>query len=124
SSGATEYHYVLVDYLCRITGGELAPGDDVSAVEWVRREDLAQRQITEGTLGVIEKAFHRSPTPKRGKARAKRAASRGPGRPGPSRYDVLRRSPRIRTAAPASGPVSVEPAGTPRAGEGDTVRRA
>ena len=56
-SGAPEYHYVLIDYICRITGGELRPGDDVCAVEWVRRRDLDQLQITEGTLAVIEKAF-------------------------------------------------------------------
>src|ERR1022692_1463472 len=33
ASGAPEYHYVLIDYICRITGGALAPGDDVCAVE-------------------------------------------------------------------------------------------
>ncbi len=57
TQGTLEYHYVLIDYMCRITGGELRPGDDVCCVEWVRRRDLGARQITEGTLGVIEKAF-------------------------------------------------------------------
>ena len=57
ASGAPEYHYVLIDYMCRIVGGTLAPGDDVCAVEWVRRRDLPKLQITEGTLAVIEKAF-------------------------------------------------------------------
>jgi ADP-ribose pyrophosphatase YjhB (NUDIX family) len=57
SSGAPEYHYVLIDYLCRVTGGELQAGDDVCAVEWTRRRDLPQLRITEGTLEVIEKAF-------------------------------------------------------------------
>jgi 8-oxo-dGTP diphosphatase len=55
--GAPEYHYVLIDYVCRITGGALCAGDDVCMVEWVRRKDLPALQITEGTLGVIEKAF-------------------------------------------------------------------
>jgi 8-oxo-dGTP diphosphatase len=55
--GAVEYHYVLVDYMCRVTGGTLCAGDDVCRVEWVRRRDLPALQITEGTLGVIEKAF-------------------------------------------------------------------
>jgi len=55
--GAAEYHFVLIDYVCRVTGGALQAGDDVSGVEWVRRRDLAGLQITEGTLGVIEKAF-------------------------------------------------------------------
>lgn len=57
ASGATEYHYVLLDYVCRITGGTPRPGDDVCAVEWVRRRDLPNLRITEGTLAVIEKAF-------------------------------------------------------------------
>jgi 8-oxo-dGTP diphosphatase len=55
--GAAEYHYVLIDYVCRVKGGKLFPGDDVCAVEWVRRADLPKLRITEGTLGVIEKAF-------------------------------------------------------------------
>lgn len=57
--GRTEYHYVLVDYLCRVTGGKLEPADDVSRAEWVRRSDLANYRITEGTLAVIEQAFRR-----------------------------------------------------------------
>lgn len=58
-SGEPEYHYVLIDYICRVKGGTLFPGDDVCAVEWVRRRDLPNLRITEGTLGVIEKAFTR-----------------------------------------------------------------
>lgn len=57
AAGAPEYHYVLIDYVCRVTGGKLFPGDDVSAVDWVRRRDLPNLQITEGTLAVIERAF-------------------------------------------------------------------
>ena len=58
SSGRAEYHYVLVDYVCKVVGGELRPGDDVSRAEWVRRRALGAVRLTEGTLGVIEKAFH------------------------------------------------------------------
>ena len=57
AGGAPEYHYVLIDYMCRVAGGTLRAGDDVCRVEWVRRRDLPQLQITEGTLAVIEKAF-------------------------------------------------------------------
>jgi 8-oxo-dGTP diphosphatase len=57
SNGEAEYHYVLIDYVCRIVGGTLRAGDDVCRVEWVRRSELVKLQITEGTLGVIEKAF-------------------------------------------------------------------
>jgi mutator protein MutT len=59
-AGAPEYHYVLIDYLCRVTGGSLAPGDDVDRAEWVARAGLGQYRITAGTLPVIEKAFDRS----------------------------------------------------------------
>lgn len=55
--GAAEYHYVLIDYLCRIRSGSVRAGDDVSRLEWVSREGLAQLRITEGTVAVIEKAF-------------------------------------------------------------------
>jgi 8-oxo-dGTP diphosphatase len=55
-----EYHYVLLDYLCRVTGGELKPGGDASDAAWVRREELARRPMTEGTLDVILRAFRAS----------------------------------------------------------------
>jgi 8-oxo-dGTP diphosphatase len=55
--GMAEYHYVLIDYLCHVTGGELKAGDDVSSALWVERCSLGKYRITEGTLPVIEKAF-------------------------------------------------------------------
>lgn len=57
AAGATEYHYVLIDYLCRVISGSLCAADDVSRAVWVPRQALAQYRITEGTLPVIEKAF-------------------------------------------------------------------
>lgn len=57
--GRVEYHYVLVDYLCRVDGGTLKAQDDVSRAEWVPRAGLSRYKITEGTLPVIEKAFRR-----------------------------------------------------------------
>jgi 8-oxo-dGTP diphosphatase len=56
-AGRPEYHYVLVDYLCRVVGGRLAAADDVSRVEWVRRRHLGDYRITQGSVPVIEKAF-------------------------------------------------------------------
>lgn len=58
ADGRAEYHYVLIDYLCRVTGGTLQASSDVSAVAWVPRERLNDYQITEGTLAVVERAFH------------------------------------------------------------------
>lgn len=61
--GKPEYHYVLIDYLCRVTGGALQAADDVSRVAWVPRQSLGQYRITEGTLPVIEKAFRKRARP-------------------------------------------------------------
>lgn len=58
AKGRAEYHYVLVDYLCRVTGGRLCAGDDASRVRWVDRRALSRYRITEGALPVIEKAFY------------------------------------------------------------------
>jgi 8-oxo-dGTP diphosphatase len=57
AEGRAEYHYVLMDYICRITGGTLAPADDCADLRWVARHELPSLRITEGTLGVIEKAY-------------------------------------------------------------------
>jgi len=57
-SGRAEYHYVLIDYVCRVVGGELRAGDDVSSAEWVPRARLREYQLTEGTGDVIEAAFN------------------------------------------------------------------
>jgi 8-oxo-dGTP diphosphatase len=57
SDGRPEYHYVLMDYLCRRLAGEPTAASDVSRVEWVAEQNLHQYRLTEGTLGVIERAF-------------------------------------------------------------------
>jgi mutator protein MutT len=59
AEGKPEYHFVLIDYVCRVTGGTPVAGDDVARVEWMRQEELSALQITEGTLGVIERAFRK-----------------------------------------------------------------
>ena len=60
AKGRAEYHYLLADYVCKVTGGELRPGDDVSRAEWVPRAHLTEYMMTEGTLGVIEEAYERA----------------------------------------------------------------
>ena len=34
ANGRTEYHYILVDFLCRRTCGEARPAGDVDAAQW------------------------------------------------------------------------------------------
>ena len=57
AEGKPEYHYVLIDYLCRRIGGEPVAASDVSRVEWVAEQNLGEYRLTEGTLDVIERAF-------------------------------------------------------------------
>lgn len=59
AEGRTEYHYVLVDYLCRVVHGEPRPGSDVSAVRWVSPAELGEYQLTEGTQTVIEEVLRK-----------------------------------------------------------------
>jgi 8-oxo-dGTP diphosphatase len=60
AEGRTEYHYLLVDYLCQVKGGKLSADDDASRAEWFEREDLSNLKLTAGTLPVIQKAFART----------------------------------------------------------------
>jgi ADP-ribose pyrophosphatase YjhB (NUDIX family) len=56
-SGRAEYHYVLMDYLCRCPNGTACAADDANGVGWFAPDELAGLRITEGTPAVIEKAF-------------------------------------------------------------------
>jgi 8-oxo-dGTP diphosphatase len=62
ASGACEYHYVLVDFYCTITGGELRPGDDSARVAWFPIDALVALLMTEGTREVIEACCARPAT--------------------------------------------------------------
>jgi 8-oxo-dGTP diphosphatase len=57
AAGVPEYHYVLMDYLCRPAGGDLCAADDANCVAWVTEAGLRDLKITEGTPLVIAKAF-------------------------------------------------------------------
>jgi 8-oxo-dGTP diphosphatase len=57
--GQTEYHYVLIDYICEAASGEARAATDVSAVAWVSETELLQYKLTEGTLPVILEAFRK-----------------------------------------------------------------
>ena len=53
-----QYHFVVVDYLCRILSGELRPGTDVTEIRWARLEELPMLGITPETRNVIQKALN------------------------------------------------------------------
>jgi len=52
-----EYHFVIVDYLCRVAGGTAKCGSDADEVQWARRDDLAPYRLTPAASRVITKAF-------------------------------------------------------------------
>jgi 8-oxo-dGTP diphosphatase len=52
-----QYHYVIVDYVCRRTGGRLKSGSDVLDARWVEREDLIRYRVTPKAASVIADAF-------------------------------------------------------------------
>jgi 8-oxo-dGTP diphosphatase len=53
NSGRCEYHYVLIDFYCTVTGGELRPGDDSKNVCWFDLSELPELPMTAGTADVI-----------------------------------------------------------------------
>ena len=58
--GRTRYHYVLVDYLCRVVSGSAVAARDVSEVRWVDEGELDGLKMREATAGVIRKGLTRS----------------------------------------------------------------
>ena len=55
--GRVQYHYVLIDFLCRPVGGELRAAGDAAEVGWFTREELAALGLAEDTQEVIQKGF-------------------------------------------------------------------
>jgi 8-oxo-dGTP diphosphatase len=54
-----QYHYVLIDFLCRRVAGDLAAATDAADVRWVRQEELPGLDLEGDTIDVIRKGFAR-----------------------------------------------------------------
>jgi len=52
-----QYHYVLIDFLCRRISGELLAASDAAEVRWFNRAELPALNLAEDTLEVIQKGF-------------------------------------------------------------------
>lgn len=52
------YHYVIADYLCRVTGGALRAGSDADAVRWAPRNEWMgnELKLDPVTVRVVEAA--------------------------------------------------------------------
>ena len=57
AGGRVEYHFVLVDYLCRPIGGELRAASDVDDARYVAPDALGQYSLTTKAHQVIERAL-------------------------------------------------------------------
>jgi ADP-ribose pyrophosphatase YjhB (NUDIX family) len=53
-TGRVQFHYVLVDFLCRVTGGSEAFADDAVGLRWAAMDDL--EEAAPFTREVIAKA--------------------------------------------------------------------
>ncbi|MGD0548333.1 MAG: NUDIX hydrolase [Terracidiphilus sp.] len=57
------YHYVIADYLCRVTGGALQAASDADAVRWVERAEWNSHsalKLDPITVRVIEAGWQRA----------------------------------------------------------------
>lgn len=52
-----QYHYVLIDFLCRRVAGDLQASGDAAEAGWFTREQLPAMNLAEDTLDVIRKGF-------------------------------------------------------------------
>jgi ADP-ribose pyrophosphatase YjhB (NUDIX family) len=60
--GRPRYHYVLIDFFCRVVGGELRAGGDAAQARWITREEMGNFAITETAQKVIRKALDKART--------------------------------------------------------------
>ena len=60
ADGKTRYHYVLIDYLCEVQGGEARAASDVSEVRWITRAELDTFPIADSAEEVIRKGFEKA----------------------------------------------------------------
>jgi ADP-ribose pyrophosphatase YjhB (NUDIX family) len=58
--GRTQYHYVLIDYLCRPICGEATAGTDVNDVRWVSESDLPAMGLRDSIQQVVRKGISRT----------------------------------------------------------------
>ena len=58
--GKPQYHYVLIDYLCRPISGEARAGGDVSDVRWGSLEALPAMGLRESIEQVVRKGLKRA----------------------------------------------------------------
>ena len=51
-----EYHFVIVDYLCRANTDRVVHGSDADDVRWASAEELGPLRVSEKAMSVVRKA--------------------------------------------------------------------
>jgi len=59
TEGRVKYHFVLIGFLCRVSGGVLAARSDADAAAWATLDESATLGVADATVSVIRKAFDR-----------------------------------------------------------------
>ena len=57
AAGRTQYHFVLIDFLCRPIAGEAIASSDVRDVRWVKEAELAALNLRESIAEVVRKGL-------------------------------------------------------------------
>jgi 8-oxo-dGTP diphosphatase len=57
---APQYHYVLIDFLCVVEGGNLRAGGDAADVCWANENELGKFKLEHVAAEVVRKAFEKS----------------------------------------------------------------
>ncbi len=57
ASGQARHHFVVLDYLCDVLGGQARAGSDVTDVAWATPEELEKYSVSEAAKRVIRRAF-------------------------------------------------------------------
>jgi len=60
AKGQVLYHYVLVDFLCRITGGELHAAGDAAEARWFVPEELGTLSLSADTIAVVRQGLEKA----------------------------------------------------------------
>jgi 8-oxo-dGTP diphosphatase len=57
ATGQARHHFVVLDYLCDVLGGQARAGSDVTDVAWATPEELEKYSVSEAATRVIRRAF-------------------------------------------------------------------
>jgi 8-oxo-dGTP diphosphatase len=62
STGKLQFHYVLIDYICRVQGGDLRAGGDAEDARWVHESELKDFHLADVTEQLIRKVLAKTQT--------------------------------------------------------------